>query len=485
MESYLLRLGESILVLGAPILLYCYFTLAVFALRKSKSVRLQTLEDEKFPFARDARKILVRFDQYVFRSQAGAFIAALIVGWYGLTAVRFSLTLVLTEAFPQFFAADKINALGSGTIIFLVLALITLCTFSIYKIGKAVISSNPERILCLLVIPIYGATKLFSPITYWPDRFGSFLIRRFGLKNPIERELALSSEEMKEIVDHSLEAGHLEEVEGEIIQGVFALANTTVHELMVPRNDVVFLEENASLGQVIQLIEHEKVSRILVTGADMDDVRGVLLVKDLVPLVGISIPEFTLKGVMRTPYFVPAQKRADDLLLDLRQKGIQFAIVLDEHGGVDGIITMEDLIEEIVGEIFDEFDVPADEQTIKDLDDGDIIVDGRVLIDDLNLQYDYDLPTGEYTTLAGLILHRLGRIPEVGEELDCNEITIRVEELDSNRIVSARISPQIDKTKQSSVLTPLHKSETIPIPNESNECEPESIQPRARVAGSK
>ena len=434
-------------------------------------------------FSRPARVIVSRADQYIFKSQAGSFFAALLIGWYGLAVVKGRLYAELLAIFPSMENSDLSHLIVS----LLVLGFITAVTFSVLKIGKAVISVNPERVLCLLVIPIYVVSKIFAPLTILPDKLGSSLIRRFGLRHPIERELAASADEISEIIDHSMEAGKIETVEGEIIQSAFTLSDTNVHEVMVPRTDVVWVEETASLLEIVKVVQKEGVSRVLVAGKDLDDVRGVLLAKDLVPLIGAHTGDFKLTNLLRLPYFVPSLKRVDDLLKDLRLKGIHFAVVLDEHGGVDGIITMEDLIEEIVGDIFDEFDVPAEDRNIREVGEGEIIVDGGVLIDDLNHEHGFELPTGEYHTLAGLVFNQLGRIPQVGEVLESEGISIKVEQLDQNRIVSLRISrvlaEQLEKPKTGPTS---HKAETAKPAGESNEWESSSAdQPRVRAVGSK
>ncbi len=493
MESVFFNLVISVAVLSLPILLYCYFTLSVFALRKAKSLKLQALVDKGVPFAKPAFRILERIDQYIFRSQAGAFVAALVTGWYGLAKFRLAIDQALIKLIPGLFSTPGESILLNAVVGFLVLSIVTILTFSLYQVGKAIVSANPERILCLLVIPTYLATKLFSPITYWPDRLGSLVIKRFGLRTPIERELAVSSEEMEELVDHSLEAGRLEESKGEIIQGVLMLSKTMVHEVMVPRTDIVWINEHARMEELVELIKNERFSRLLVVGRDLDDVKGVLLAKDLIQFLGQTFEDFNLRKLIRLPLFLPASKAADDALRELKSKGVHFAVVLDEHGGVDGIVTMEDLIEEVVGEIFDEFDVPSEEQLIKEVGENELLVDGRVLIDDLNLEYDLDLQTGEYTTLAGLIFHHLGRIPISGEAVLIGKISLTVEELDNNRIVSVRIrsgssvpeSHGLEKIEESPRVAKLYKSETKHTSKESNEWEPESSdQPRIRAAGS-
>ena len=208
---------------------------------------------------------------------------------------------------------------------------------------------------------------------------------------------------------------------------------------MTPRKDIIAVPESASLSEILAIYEEDGLSRLVVFGQDLDDIKGVLLMKDLIPLMGKEVTEFKVNDYLREPLFVPDSCDLGDLLKTFRQVGNHLAIVLDEHGGVDGLVTMEDVMEEIVGEIFDEYDTPEEECEIRPAADGELLVDGGVLINDLNQDYEFSFPTGEYDTFAGFVFHVLGKIPQAGEIIDYEGVRIKVEEIEQNRIKLLRI----------------------------------------------
>ncbi len=303
--------------------------------------------------------------------------------------------------------------------------------------------------------PVYGDALLPHPVGV-PQYEGSLMIVwiLFGFVLGILCGLVLrplfklpqkkipepaSLEEIGEIVERSSEAGELEKDEGELIQGVLDFSDAVVREVMTPRKDVIAVKDDAGLDEIMEIFSRERFSRILVIGESLDDVKGILLAKDLLPLINTDISTFNIKNYIRTPYTVQETMKADDLLREFRKRVQYFAVVQDEHGGTAGVVTVEDLVEVIVGEIFDEFDVPEEEIDIKEAGDGALIVDGGALIDDLNNEYSFDFPLGEYDTIAGLIMDKLGKIPEPGETVSINNCTIKVEEVEGHRIVQVRI----------------------------------------------
>jgi CBS domain containing-hemolysin-like protein len=297
---------------------------------------------------------------------------------------------------------------------------------------------------------------------------------------PVERELAVSAEELSEIVEMSSDAGEIEEEEKEMIQGIFNFSDTVVREVMTPRKDIIALEESATFEEVIGVLQRERLSRIVVTGPELDDVRGVLLAKDFIDLLGKPLPRFELKRFMRPSYFVANTKKVDTLLQEFKRDAVHFAVVLDEHGGVDGVVTVEDLIEEIVGEIFDEHDIPVEEAGAQELSNGELLVDGSVLIDDLNTQFSLELPPGEYDTIAGLVIHHLGTIPHLGQEVAVGPLVLHVSEMNQNRITQVRLRRSENPNESATIAS--HSFEPSGASNESNLRGLETLK-RANAAG--
>jgi len=318
-----------------------------------------------------------------------------------------------------------------------VLVAVAACVF--FQVIRGFVFANPERVLCLISLPLLLMSRVLAPVMYPLRRLPEFVLKAFGLETPGERELGISADEISEMVEISSEAGEIEQDEKEMIQGVFTLADTVVREVMTPRPDIIAVPISASLSEVVRMFVSEGLSRVLVIGESLDDVRGILIAKDLMPLVGRSSEPFDIARVMRPPYLVPNTKKIDDLLTDFRRDRIHFAVVLDEHGGVDGVVTVEDLLEEIVGDIFDEYDSPAAERSVFRTKSGDLIIDGAASISDLNETHRLSLPVGEYDTIAGFIMHELGRIPEEGEVVERGPHRIRVDRVTQNRITRVRI----------------------------------------------
>jgi len=321
-----------------------------------------------------------------------------------------------------------------------VLFALLLVTLGTAQIAKAVAFAHPETILCAAAVPLRLWSTVSRPIVFLLGGALSRILGFFRVEAPAEREFGVSADEISEIVELSSEAGEIEEDEKEMIQGVITMSDTVVREIMTPRTDIVSVTPEMTLDAVVAVFVREGLSRVLVVGNDLDDVKGVLIAKDLMPLVGKVDPSFNLTRLVRPVYFVLNNKKIDELLAEFKREAVHFAVVLDEHGGVDGVVTVEDLLEEIVGDIFDEHDSPAEEADVIKTKSGDLIVDGATAIGDLNEQHGLAFPTGEYDTVAGFVLHQLGRIPAVGEILECEGgVRVRVEETAQNRVLKLRI----------------------------------------------
>lgn len=394
------------------------------------------MEAEDVFFSQTARNIVSNVDVYLLRCQIGEIFSAITAGWIlsSLAGDYIRHTLVAQLSF-----AEGIESLVVTFASLLLVICVATTAFLFIQIAKSFISTDPEKILCYLSFPILYVSAVFAPLEFVVTAVSRKLFRLLQIRRPVERELAISAEEISEIVDYSSEAGEIDDEEREMIQGVFAFADTVVEEVMTPRKDIAYVGYNDSLAKIVQVFHDTGFSRLLVCGEELDDVRGILLAKDLMPYVGRETVEFSISQIIRNPYFVPATKQVDDLLQELKQRALHLAIVLDEHGGVDGIVTVEDLLEEIVGEIEDEFDFSEDTPCVIVAENGDLIVDGGFSVYDLNEDYNFSLPNGEYHTLAGFVFHQLGRIPSEDEVLDYDGLSFKVEKVDQNRIIRVRI----------------------------------------------
>lgn len=275
----------------------------------------------------------------------------------------------------------------------------------------------------VIVQPLYGIAVILRPLTWALSRIIDGTVRLIGVPSAAFHPLAHTPEEIRMLVAQSHEEGVVEEDEHHMIHGVFAFGDTVAREVMTPRTDMVAVPADIELDDLLELITSEGHSRIPVYEGTPDAIVGVLLAKDLIPLLrhanGASAAGFDLRRIMREPYFVPDSKPVDDLLAEFRQHGLHLAIVLDEFGGTHGLVTMEDLLEEIVGEIHDEYDVEEPEFSVTP--EGDVLIDGGALISEVNERFGLSLPENDFDTIGGYIFGALGRVPVMEDVVDLGE----------------------------------------------------------------
>jgi len=251
--------------------------------------------------------------------------------------------------------------------------------------------------------------------------------------------------EIQSIIDVGEERGLISRQEGELIESIFEFKDTLVREVMVPRLEIVGVERHTPLEQIIGLVLEKGHSRLPVFDADIDHVKGILLAKDL--LVFWQTPEETwdLGRVLRPPYFIPESKKISDLLRDLVERKTQIAIVIDEYGGTAGLITLEDILEEIVGEIYDEYD-RMEPRLIPEAD-GSVLVDARLDVENLMDHFHLPRPEGKFESVGGLLIHLLGRVPQINDRVAVENLELTVVAADERRAkqVRARLLPNVEE----------------------------------------
>ena len=245
-------------------------------------------------------------------------------------------------------------------------------------------------------------------------------------------------EELKNIVEFESEEGAIEEEKKEMISGIFEFSDTTVREVMVPRIDVVSAEMTTDVKDIISIVTEAGFSRIPIFRETIDNIEGILYAKDLLKLLVEPGKDWKIDEIMREPYFVPENKKIDEMMKEFKRRKIHIAIVVDEYGGTAGLITLEDLLEEIVGEIQDEYDI-EEEQLYRWTDSDTLLTDAKIDIHDLNEAINSDLPDEGFETLAGLIYSMLGSIPTKGETLEVDNLKFIIEDVQGNRISRVRI----------------------------------------------
>jgi CBS domain containing-hemolysin-like protein len=247
----------------------------------------------------------------------------------------------------------------------------------------------------------------------------------------------VTEEEIKTLVDAGEEEGVIQEEEKAMIYSIFELGDTLAREVMIPRIDVVALDVTAPMTEALDIIMEAGLSRIPVYAETIDNVEGVLYAKDLLPYLREGRTDTALRSILREAYFIPETKKASDLLPDLQARRVHMAIVVDEYGGMAGLVTIEDLLEEIVGEIQDEYD--AEEPFVEFVSDNEYVFDARVDLDDLNRLMNVALPTDDSDTLGGFIYTELGKVPVVGDRVTFQDLAFTVESVAGRRIKKVRI----------------------------------------------
>lgn len=250
--------------------------------------------------------------------------------------------------------------------------------------------------------------------------------------------------EIQQLIDEGEQRGLISEDEGEMIQGIFSFRDTIAREIMVPRTDALFARAETSVSEIIHLIMQSGHSRIPIYQDNIDNVIGTLHAKDLLEYWGRE--DFSISGIARAPYFIPETKKISEVLKDLRDNKSHMAIVIDEYGGTAGILTLEDIIEEIIGEVMDEYD--ADDKQIVEFDDGSISVHARLDVEELEDYLDVVLPEGKFESVGGFVINLLGRVPAVNERIVYNELEMTIEAANSRKIEKIRIRKLDPESRQ-------------------------------------
>ena len=282
-----------------------------------------------------------------------------------------------------------------------------------------------DAIIMMAIIPIRFISIILHPIVKLTSSISSILTRSEN-QNEENISFLFGKEDMQDLIDEGSEAGKVDEDDSDVISKVFELGEQKVYEAMTPRTDIVGVEINSSIDDVINTFIESGYSKIPVYEESLDNIKGIVLTYDM-----FKSPE-SLKSVMREVVFVPETKKTLDTLNELLEKRLSIAIVVDEFGGTAGLITVEDIIEEMLGEIRDEYD--EDEEVLKKIDSSSYVISGRVEIDRINEEFELNIPEGDYETIGGFIITNIGRIPSRGEIIEIPPYKIQILYSDKTKI---------------------------------------------------
>jgi len=432
-------LTAEILVLLGLITLNGFLALARSALVNVRKARLRQLIEEGVKSARTAERLAEDAGRLLATTQMGMMLTSVFAGAVVAVVSAPSLATALKPwldgaSYPVAFALVVLLAA------FLMLILAQL-------VPEALGAQYSERLALWLARPLAVVSVLTMPIVRLTVWISNGIARLFGARDHGGMPF-VTEEEIKTLVDAGEEEGVIEQEEKAMIYSIFELGDTLTRQLMVPRIDISALDVTTPMTEAVEMIMAAGHSRIPVYAETIDNIVGVLYAKDLLPYLRDGRTDVVLEGIARDAYFIPETKRVGDLLLDLQQRRVHMAIVVDEYGGTAGLVTIEDLLEEIVGEIQDEYD---EEEPVWEIVDADqVLFDARVDLDDLNRLMDAGLPTEDNDTLGGFIYTELGKVPVVGDRVQFENLELTVESVAGRRIrkVRARRRPPQSETAE-------------------------------------
>jgi putative hemolysin len=384
-------------------------------------------------------------------SDPGRFLAVvqIAVTFVGFLAAAFA-GVNLSQPLADALATAGVDA-GTAGAIALVVVTVLVSLFTIVfgeLVPKTLALAHPESFATALAVPVDVLGRVLHPIVAVLTRATSAIARLIGAE--VSTEQQISADELRLIVERGGEQGILEAEEEQMINAVIELGERRVHEVMVPRVAMASLPADATMEQAIDLVIEVGHSRVPVYHDSIDEIVGILYAKDLLPYLKPDAgPRPSLRKLLRPPVLVPESMTVDDLLHEFQRRKVHIAIVLDEYGGTAGLVTIEDLLEEIVGEIQDEYDV--EEPMVERLSDHEARVDGRADVDELLELFDLDLKledAEEYDTVGGLMYHRIGGVPSPGDTVDVDDLRLTVETTDGRRVGKVLVTRQTERPSQ-------------------------------------
>ncbi|HEX4499301.1 MAG TPA: hemolysin family protein [Thermoanaerobaculia bacterium] len=403
-----------------------FFVAAEFALVKVRPTQLEPLEGKR---ARLARHMLRHLDAYLSATQLGITLASLALGWVGEPAFAWLIHPLLSP-----FVANNPPLLHSISVVVSFLVITVLHIVLGEQAPKTIAIRKAEGAALLVALPLYFFYKLTYPAIWLLNHASRGLLKLIGVSPAAEGELLHDEEELRRLLSSSKES-QLSTQKRELLDNIFELSHRVARQIMLPRQDVIYLSTDRSLAENLRLARRSGHTRFPLCEGDLDHVIGLLHIKDIFHR---ERPLTSLTEVAREIAFVPETLELDRLLKRMRTERFHLAAVIDEYGGVSGIVTIEDVIEEIVGSIQDEFDVEKPE--LVERGDGVYQVAGGMLVEDLEEALGVEFSERDEDTIGGVVLSELGRNPAVGDHVELGPVTIEVIEVQHNRVATVRIN---------------------------------------------
>ncbi len=442
----------GLLAVFALVFINGFFVAAEFSLVAARQTRISQLAAEGSAGAKSAQNAIKHLDNFIAATQLGITLASLGLGWIGEPAVG----RIFEPIMASFLSEDFMHSIGRTISIVISFSLVTVLHIVLGELApKTMALQRPEDVAVFVARPTTVFLWVFRPVIFVMNSIGNFVVRLLGFEPASGHAQVHSAEELEMLVRSSRQAGLLQENEERMLRRVFDFSEITVREIMQPRVDVDAISIDTPLPELLKLIAEQHHSRYPVYEGTIDKVIGILHTKDLLDTI-VSHPSlltnpnepFSLSSILRTPLFIPETASVDKLLDKMQETKTHFAVIIDEYGGMAGVVTMEDIIEELVGEVRDEFD--DEESTIKAQDIQEGVVDGLMSISEAIDRFGDPGIEPLSTTLGGYVPERLDRIARKGDVVPFGAYDLRVEEMDGMRVAKVRFMrrPGTKETKE-------------------------------------
>lgn len=418
------------------VLLNALFVAAEFALVKVRKTQIQESEIKTDKKAKIAMKQITHLDSYLAATQFGITISSLGLGWIGEPV-----TSRILEPFYLLLGLEDPKTVQtiSLTVGFIIITFLHIILGELAP--KSIAIRHPKATTLFVAIPLNIFYLIFRPFITVLNGTANKILTLFGIEPASEFERSHSEEEIRMLIAEGTKSGEIDVTEQQLIEKIFEFNDKVAKEVMVPRNDMIAIDVNDSREKIIQKVIDEGFSRIPVYKDNLDNIIGVIYSKDI-----ISAAEhreiIVLHDIIRPAHFIPETKHIGEILKDFQRKHIHLGIVVNEHGGVEGLVTLEDIIEEIVGEIEDEYDVESEKENekVKVGKRGIYLVNPNISIEEFNNKFDTDVPADEeYQTLSGFLQTVTGHVPDIFERIDFKSLVITVMKKSGNKLIQVKV----------------------------------------------
>ena len=398
-------------VLFVLLLLSAFFSSAETALTTMNKLRLRMLVENGNNKAKTLEKVL---------SKPRKMLSTILIGNNIVNIAASSITTI----FVQRIFANWIVSIGVGILTILIIIFGEI-------IPKTVATMHSEKLALFYAKPICSLMFILTPVIFILNLFSSLILKIFRVRVNLNSS-TITEDELRTIIDVSQEEGILEEEEFDMINNVFDFGDTCAKDIMIPKVEITMLPLDVTYKELIEAVQEDKFTRMPIYKDSTDNIIGIINIKDLV-INQIHATNFDIRKLMREPYYTIGTKVLNDLLFEMRGNDTGICIVLDEYGQCEGLITLEDIIEEIIGEIRDEFD-EAEKQVIRKINENEYIVEGSINMDDFNEQLETEIDSENYESLGGLIIEHLDRLPQKGDVVTIDNCRLTVIKMDDKRI---------------------------------------------------